>query len=275
MISTIPQLGLGTWKLHGEQLISSLRSAFSLGYRHLDTAWIYHNEQAIWSFLSQSSIPRSELRITTKVRFDGLLTHQKAPFKLSDFSYTQLETRFHQTLQDLKTDYLDLVLLHRPSTPDNDAQAFETLLRLKKAGKIRQVGVSNFSFSQLELLYSRFGSEIFTNQIEWHVCLSSLELETFAKEKKLILTAYSPLAQGHLLSYAPFLALAEEFQLPPAQLALAYLLTKGAVVIPKASSQERLQENFEAQKLVLAPEIIARLDQLPKHHRYCNPPFAR
>lgn len=168
-----------------------------------------------------------------------------------------------------------MVLLHRPSTPDNDAQAFETLLRLKKTGKIRQVGVSNFSFPQLELLYSRFGSEIFTNQIEWHVCLSSPELETFAKEKKLILTAYSPLAQGHLLSYAPFLALAEEFQLPPAQLALAYLLTKGAVVIPKASSQEKLQENIEAQKLVLAPEIIARLDQLPKHHRYCNPPFAR
>ena len=89
------------------------------------------------------------------------------------------------------------------------------------------------------------------------------------------MTAYSPLAQGYLLSYAPFLTLAEEFQLSPAQLALAYLLAKGAVVIPKASSIERLQENFEAQNLVLAPELIARLDQLPKHHRYCNPPFVR
>lgn len=200
--------------------------------------------------------------------------HQLHDFQESDFYYTQLKTRFDQTLKDLKTDYLDLVLLHWPTTPDNDAQAFETLLDFKKAGKIKQIGVANFPLSQLELLYQRFGNEIFTNQIEWHACLATPVLEAFAKEKKLILTAYSPLGQGHLLENQLLLTLAQELGISVAQLAIAYLLQKGTVVIPKASSRERLQENFESLEVKLPEQIIAAIDALPKAYRYCNPPFA-
>lgn len=217
---------------------------------------------------------REQLWITTKVRFDFIPNHQAHDFQDSDFHYTQLKTRFDQTLKDLKTDYLDLVLLHWPTRTENDIQAFETLLDFKKAGKIRQVGIANFPLSQLELLYQRFGSEIFTDQIEWHACLATPALEAFAKEKNLTLTAYSPLGQGHLLKNQILLTLAKELGISVAQLAISYLLAKGAVVIPKASSRERLQENFKSLELKLPEQIITLIDALPKTYRYCNPPFA-
>lgn len=127
---------------------------------------------------------------------------------------------------------------------------------------------------QIQFLYQRFGDEIFTDQIEWHACLSTPALEAFAKEKNLILTAYSPLGQGHLLENQDLLVLAEELGISLAQLAIAYLLHKGAIVIPKASSRGRLQENLEALKIKLSEEVLARVDALPKRYRYCNPPFA-
>ncbi len=274
MMQTIPQLGLWTWRLKGEKALSAVQAALELGYRHLDTARIYGNEKEVWITVQNSWIPREQLRITTKVRFDFVPNHEPHDFQESDFHYTQLKTRFDQTLKDLKTEYLDLVLLHWPTTPDNDAQAFETLLSLKKAGKIRQIGVANFPLSQLELLYQRFGSEIFTNQIEWHACLATPALEAFAQEKKLILTAYSPLGQGHLLQNQTLMTLAQELGISIAQLAIAYLVAKGAVVIPKASSRERLQENLEAMRLRLPEQAMITLDTLPKTYRYCNPPFA-
>lgn len=273
-MQTIPQLWLGTRRMQWETVLQKIPQAIEIGYRHFDTAWIYGNEAELWTALQQTWTPRDQLWITSKVWFDYVPIHGVHQFSSSDFAYTQLIPRFENSLKALKTDYLDLVLLHRPTTPDNDAQAFETLLQLKKEGKIRQVWVANFPLSQLQALYNHFGEEIFTDQIEWHACLSSPALEAFAKEKNLILTAYSPLWQGNLFKQKELIALADQLWMSVSQLCIAYLLAKNAVVIPKASSKARLQENFDTQKIRLPEEVIVQIDALPKTHRYCNPPFA-
>lgn len=270
----IPQLWLGMWRLLWDRLLQAVPEALEIGYRHFDTAWIYGNETELWTALQQAAIPRDQLWITSKVWFDYVPNHQAHQFSSSDFAYTQLTPRFESSLKALKTDYLDLILLHRPTTPDNDAQAFETLLQLKKEGKIRQVWVANFPLSQLQKLYVRFGDEIYTDQIEWHACLNAPALESFAKEKKLILTAYSPFWQGNLFKQKALFDLADQLWIFVSQLCIAYLLAKNAVVIPKASSFARLQVNFNAKNLHLSESIIAQIDALPKTYRYCNPPFA-
>lgn len=270
----IPQLWLGTWRLLWDTLLQAVPEALEIGYRHFDTAWIYGNETELWTALQQAAIPRDQLWITSKVWFDYVPNHQVHQFSSSDFAYTQLLPRFESSLKALKTDYLDLVLLHRPTMPDNDAQAFETLLQLKKEGKIRQVWVANFPLSQLQKLYVRFGDEIYTDQIEWHACLNVPALESFAKAKKLILTAYSPFWQGNLFKQKALFDLADQLWIFVSQLCIAYLLAKNAVVIPKASSFARLQVNFNAKNLHLSESIIAQIDALPKSYRYCNPPFA-
>ena len=119
----IPQLWLGTWRLLWDTLLQAVPEALEIGYRHFDTAWIYGNETELWTALQQAAIPRDQLWITSKVWFDYVPNHQAHQFSSSDFAYTQLTPRFESSLKALKTDYLDLVLLHRPTTPDNDAQA--------------------------------------------------------------------------------------------------------------------------------------------------------
>lgn len=270
----IPQLWLGTRRMQWETLLKVIPQVLEIGYRHIDTARIYGNEAEIGTALQNSTVSRDQLWITSKVWFDYVPDHQRHTFLPKDFEYTQLIPRFESSLKMLKTDYLDLVLLHRPTSPDRDAQAFETLLQLKKQGKIRQVWVSNFPFSLLQKLFSRFGDEIYTDQIEWHPCLTSPALEHFSREKNLILTAYSPLWQGNLLRNKELITLADQLEISVAQLCIAYILAKKAVVVAKASSLARLQENFEAQKIILSESVIAQIDALPKHFRYCNPPFA-
>lgn len=268
------KIWLGTRKLEWLQAIQTIRSALEIGYRHIDTARIYNNESEVWTAIKDSQIPREQLHITTKVWFDYVPNYQQHQFKAEDFSYTKLEERFEASLQALRTEYLDQVLLHRPTTLENDLKTFEKLLKLKKEWKILQLWVSNFPLWYLKEFREYFGDEISCNQIEFHPCLSNPELQIFAKEKNLTLQAYSPLGHGKILKNPILLAIAEKHNVPPAQVCIARVLQQNLLPLPKASTPSRLLENRNAQNITLDSEDLEKIDQLPKHYRYCNPPFA-
>lgn len=271
-MENIPKLGLWTWKLNN--IYQNIIDALSIWYRHIDSAWIYNNEKEIWKGINDFKIEREKLWITSKVWFDFVPDYHEHRFSESDFHYTKLEERFYQSLKDLRVGYVDLLLLHRPTNPDNDSYAFEKLLQFKKKWYVRNVWVSNFPLKNLRILVSRFWEDIYLNQIEKHPCLSNPELENYMSKNSILLEWYSPLWHGYLLKNDEIKQIAEKKWITAAQLCIAYLLSKWYIVIPKSSSKERLQENFNAGNIPLDNETIKQLDSLPKNYRYNNPPFA-
>lgn len=274
------KIWLWTWKLTGDQAIQSTLDALQIGYRAIDTARIYGNEKEIAAALAQSQIPRSALHLTTKIRFDYVPNYQKHQFVSTDFLYTQREARFEQTLQDLQTDYLDEVLLHRPTRVENDTEILSQLFLFQKKWLIKKIGVANFPFSYLQKFPDELIFQLSTDQIELHPCLLDPQLLAYAKNQKLTLTAYSPLAHGKILDHPVLNAIASKHSallwklITPAQVCIARCLSLWCRVIPKANSFERLQQNRNAQFLQLDAEDLEMIASLPKHFRYCNPPFA-
>lgn len=266
----LPKIGLWTWKVHDEAVFYD---ALSLWYRHFDTAWIYHNEERLGKVF-KDYWKRDELWISSKIRFDYVPDYSFHVFKDEDFLYSQLEDRFLKTLNDLRTDYLDLVYLHWPTWYENDAKAFEKLLQYKREGRILHLWVSNFPKGMLEKFYSLFWNEIEYLQTERHACLGDQLLEGFCKEKNINIVAYSPFWHGHLLKDERLKVLASENWISVSQMLLAYLLNKGFFVIPKSSNFQRLQENIEAWRVVLSENTVQSIECLEKHFRYNNPPFA-
>ena len=231
-----------------------------MGYQHIDTAQIYDNERFVGNARRVSEKKREDLRITTKIWFEA---------------YDHVIESVEASLKKLQTEYLDLLLLHWPSTEQQDLKVFEQLISLQQAGKIKHLGVSNFTVKQLELMSRYFPNKIFTNQIERSVCLDQSAMYLFARDREILVTAYSPLGHGHLLQLSGLKTIAEKHQSSVAQVALAWLLRQEQVVtIAKASSSERLKENLAAERVILDEEDLLMIDQLPKNYRYCNPPFA-
>jgi 2,5-diketo-D-gluconate reductase B len=189
-------------------------------------------------------------------------------------NYGRLAPSLEESLQRLQTDYVDLLLLHRPTTLAEHEQCFDVLMKLQEEGKIKHFGVSNFTLAQLQHAWDYTKGNIFTNQIEYHPELGQEMLKTFADQHGILLTAYSPLGHGNLLKNQTLQALAEKHSASVAQICIAWLLHQGAIVIPKASATVRLEENFAAQQLVLDEEDLQIIATLPKNHRYINPSFA-
>lgn len=267
----IPNIWLWTWKIQDERVI---QEALDIGYHHFDTAWIYNNERILGKVFDEEKTKREQLRITTKVWFDYVPDYKPHEFLENDFCYSQLESRLKQTFIDLKTEYLDLVLLHWPTDMDNDIFAFEKLLNYKREGRIRHLWVSNFPYSKLRNLYSYVWEELEFLEIEKHACLSNEKAEAFAHEKGIKIIAYSPLWHGHLLKNPLLEELAAEEQVSVAQLCIAYIIEKWCICIPKSSSKERLLENYHAKEIHLSEKSISIIDSMTKNHRYNNPPFA-
>jgi 2,5-diketo-D-gluconate reductase B len=189
-------------------------------------------------------------------------------------NYTRLADSVAKSLEKLQTEYIDLLLLHRPTDTTEHQSCFDAMKELQTKGKIHHLGISNFTLAQMQHAWDYTKGNIFTNQVEYHLALDQSQLKSFADTHHFQLTAYSPLGHGHLLKEAALLPIAEKHTASVAQICIARLLQQGCIVIPKASSEKRLQENFEAQHLVLDEEDLAIIASLPKNHRYINPPFA-
>ena len=260
----MPRLGLGTWRLFGEEATNVVAQAIDLGYRHIDTATRYENEQAVGKGIAQSGIERSQMFVTTKIWHDQL-------------SSAAMQESAERSLSDLNMDYVDLLLIHWPST-DKDwdmTESLETLVQIKQQGWAKHVGVANFTVPLLEKAWNIVGEHLQANQVEYHFGLQQQAVLNFTQSHNMMLTAYCPLARGDVKGFDVLQRIADKHQASATQVVLAWLLQQDKVsAIPKASSREHLLSNYQASQLVLDAQDVALIDALPKNNRTINPDFA-
>ncbi len=258
----VPKLGLGTFRMQGEVCRAAVESALSLGYRHIDTAEMYANEDAVGDAVTASGVARDQLHITTKVWHSNL-----AP--------DAIRKAFEASLAKLKTDYVDFYLIHWPLAGMDLAAALETLIRIKEEDGARAIGVCNFPVALLRQAVEEIGAPIACNQVEYHVLLAQDKLHAYASAKHIPIVAYAPLAQGRLADYPELAAIARKHDATPAQVALKWLLEQeGVAAIPKAQHRESQKSNLDALALELDEDDRAVIRKLPKDQRFVNPAFA-
>ncbi|WP_322515903.1 aldo/keto reductase [Rhodopseudomonas palustris] len=258
----VPRLGLGTFKLQGKDCHAAVLSALSMGYRHIDTAEMYANEDFVGDALEDTEVPRDQIHLTTKVWWQNL-----AP--------EAIRKAFDQSLAKLKTDYVDFYLIHWPAPDMNLASALEALMRIKDAGGARAIGVCNFPLALLKQAIEEIGAPIACNQVEYHVLLGQKTLLPYMQSKGVPLTAYAPLAQGRLAAMPELQQIADKHDATAAQIALAWLLEQdGVMAIPKARSEASQRSNLDALKIKLDQDDRALIAKLPKDQRFVKPAFS-
>src|ERR1700675_2094941 len=191
---SLPKLGLGTFRMQGDACRAAVESALDLGYRHLDTAEMYANEEAIGAALAASKVARKDLHVTTKVWNENL-----AP--------DAIRRAFDASLKKLQLDHVDLYLVHWPARNMNLPAMFETLLKLKQEGRTRAIGVANFNIALLKAVVEEIKAPIACNQVEYHVMLDQTPLRKYLAAKSIPLVAYCPLAQGRVASDEALMAI--------------------------------------------------------------------
>ncbi|WP_431282050.1 aldo/keto reductase [Humitalea sp. 24SJ18S-53] len=263
MTLNIPRIGLGTWRLLGASGQASVETALELGYRHLDTAEMYGNEEMVGMALAASGVPRDDVFVTSKVWWTNL-------------SPDAMRTCMGMSLRRLGLAQLDLYLIHWPAKGMDLNQALDTLQTLQAEGLTKAIGVANFPPALLEAALAT-GAPLAALQVEYHAMLGQDRLLAITRAHDMVLTAYSPLAQGRLAADPTLGAIATRLGVTPGQVALAWLMRQdGVVPIPKASRRENLAANLAA--LDIAPLLteadLAAIAALPKDKRAVNPVFA-
>jgi len=258
----LPRLGLGTFRMQGDGCRAAVESALTLGYRHIDTAEMYGNEEAIGQALAASRLARKDLHVTTKVWNDNL-----AP--------QAIRRAFETSLKKLRLDHIDLYLVHWPARGMNLPAIFETLMKLKDEGRTRAIGVANFNIALLKTVVDEIKAPIACNQVEYHVMLDQAPLRRYLDAKSIPLVAYCPLAQGRVASNETLAAIGRKHGATAAQVALKWLLDQdGVAAIPKASRKESQRANLDALNVGLDDEDRRAIAGLPKDQRCVNPAFA-
>ncbi|HVO04753.1 MAG TPA: aldo/keto reductase [Candidatus Cybelea sp.] len=258
----LPRLGLGTWRMSGAGCREAVASALALGYRHIDTAEMYGNEDAVGAGIADAGIPRDQLHVTTKVWVEHL-----AP--------DAIQRAFEGSLAKLKLSFVDLYLIHWPARGMDLAAALRVLMQLRQEGRIRAIGVANFNLPLMKQAVEKIGAPIACNQIEYHVFLDQTPMRAYLAQQRIPLVAYAPLAQGRLADTPELAAIAKKHGASAAQVALAWLLEQENVAaIPKAQRRESQQANLDALKLKLDAVDLKAIAALPKDRRFVNPGFA-
>ena len=256
---SIPKLGLGTFRLTGADCTEAVLGALARGYRHIDTAKMYGNEDAVGAALAQTDVPRSAIHVTTKIWPDSY-----APEAMRRSAETSLRA--------LRLDRIDLLLLHWPTPEMNLPQALETLMRLQQDGLARAIGVSNFSVALMRRAVEEIGAPVVCNQVEYHALLDRSKILDYARAHGIVVTAYCPLARGRLADRPELQALARKHGATPEQIGLKWLLDQAAVAaIPKAGRAVSQQANLDAQDIVLDDADRAAIAGLPKDMRLVRP----
>lgn len=258
---SIPAFGLGTFRLKDQVVIDSVRNALDVGYRAIDTAQIYGNEAEVGQALAESGVPRQDVFLTTKIW-------------ISNFRREALRASLQESLGKLRTDAVDLTLIHWPS-PKEEVPMVEYLGALAQAqadGLTRQIGISNFTIDLTRQAVEILGADaIATNQIEVHPYLQNRALIAYLREQGIHVTAYMSLAYGEVLKEPVMQAIAERHGATPAQVALAWALQQGYAVIPSSTKRENLAANLKAAEVKLDDEDMARIATLDRGHRLANP----
>jgi 2,5-diketo-D-gluconate reductase B len=259
---SIPRLGFGTFRMPGGGCQPVVESALALGYRHIDTAAMYENEEAVGAAISASGIARSDLFVTTKVWHDALAADA-------------LRLAFDVSLAKLGLEYVDLYMVHWPAKNMDMVATLETLMALREEGRTRAIGVCNFNMPMIRRAVEEIGAPIAVHQVEYHPFLSQNAMLAYLRGKNIPLTAYAPLAQGRAASDPTLAKIGEKHGASAAQIAIAWLLDQDGVnAIPKAGRPESQRANLNARRIRLDDADRAAIDALPKDQRFVRPPFA-
>ena len=254
---SLPLVGLGTWRLQGNECTQVLGTALDLGYRHIDTAEFYENHAAIGKGIA--GFDRQQLFLTSK-------------FSLTQLQHETLEQTCDRTLKELGTDYLDLYLLHWPDRSCDIGGAIHQALELIHRQKIRALGVSNFTTRHLQDLFDQ-NLTVSVNQVEFHPYLNQKELLKFCHQHHVHLTSFRSLGKGALRTDPIFEKIGAKYNKTPAQICLRWLVEQNISVIPKASTPEHLKENLEIFDFSLDADDHTILDHLQVQHRFCTGPW--
>jgi 2,5-diketo-D-gluconate reductase B len=258
----MPKLGLGTWPMLGEACTRAVEQALALGYRHIDTAAAYNNEDAVGQALANSHTPREQIHVTSKVWWDQL---QPDAMRYS----------MDRSLKALHSDYIDLFMIHWPSTDWDLPRTIETLVSFKEQGLARNIGVANFPLPLLRKVVEELGAPLSAIQVEYHVLLGQNALLDYARRHDLALTAYSPLARNKVSDIPVIQQIAVKHGVLPTQVALKWLLDQPNVAaIPKASSEANQLANLAAFIVNLDDQDRALIAGLSKRERQVSPDFA-
>lgn len=251
---SIPQLGYGVYKVDSDVAADVTGQAFAAGYRHVDTAKLYDNEEGVGRAVRDSGLPRQELFVTTKLwndahRFDDAIAACEA------------------SLERLGLEYVDLFLIHW-ALPQQGLylEAWKALIELQRRGLTRSIGISNFPLPQLEEIIEATGVVPVIHQIELHPYFQQRELRAFHDEHRILTQAWGPLGQGRsdLLENEAITAIAQAHGATPAQVVLAWHLARGIVAIPKSVTPSRIVENLGSVELRLAEDELVRIDELDR-----------
>lgn len=246
----IPKIGLGTWQNTGENCVKSVKQGIELGYRHIDTAQIYENEEEVGQGIEDSGIKREDVFVTTKVWMDRV---SKDKFRPS----------VEESLKKLKTDYVDLLLLHWPVEDVDLSEQLEELQKVQKDGLTRLIGVSNYNVELMKKVVEDNNVDIATNQVEYHPFLSQEDVLSYLRSQGMFLTAYSPLARGNVLENTTLREIGLKYDLNPAQITILWeYQTDNVVTIPKAGKFEHVEDNLKAIEKELSDEDMEKISGL-------------
>ena len=256
----VPKIGFGTWQIHGDECAAAVRDALELGYRHLDTARAYDNERFVGRGLAESGVDREEVWLTTKVWMD-------------DLTRDRLHASLENSLLDLHTDYIDLLLIHWPSGEVPLEETLAEMVRLRDAGRVRHLGVSNFPAGMLSRALEL--APLLCDQVEYHATLGQDRLLRLADRHDLVIAAYAPFAHGEIHGDPVLTEIGAAHGKSAGQVALRWLIDQERVVaIPKAASHENRVANLDLFDFDLTAEERERIDGLPKDRRHFDTSWA-
>ncbi|GAA1409482.1 oxidoreductase [Glutamicibacter uratoxydans] len=251
----MPQVGFGVFQVPNEETTAAVAEALKAGYRSIDTAAIYGNEEGVGKALAESGIARDELFITSKLW-------------IADLGYEETLKAFDESLQRLGLDYLDLYLIHWPApAKELYVDSWKALEKLYAEKKIRAIGVSNFQPAHLEKLIEASSIVPAINQVELHPALQNREVIAANTKHGIVTEAWSPLAQGAMLTDETILAIAEAHKATAAQVILRWHLQEGRVIIPKSVTPSRIAANLDLFGFELTSDELASIDALDRDGR--------
>ncbi len=256
----VPRIGLGTWQLEGHTCEEAVREALDLGYRHIDTAQMYDNEDRVGAAIAASGVAREELFLTTKLWRDSLTAAAVA-------------RTLQRSLDRLRSDYVDLLLVHWPNEEVSQAETLSAMDRLRKEGKTRLLGVSNYPPDLF--LEAASLAPVRCNQVEYHPYLDQRRMVDLARSHHAFFTAYCPLARGEVADDRRLYEIGQRYGKTPPQVVLRWLMQQPQVVaVPKSTKREHLAANLELWDFELGEEDMIAIGQLASGRRLIDPPFA-